>query len=47
MTPEEIYKKIDRPERLTVKEIEKTLRVIKHVVKTVFKEQQADDYRYD
>ena len=47
MTPEEIYKKIDKPERLTVKEIEKTLRVIKHVMKTVFKEQQADDYRYD
>lgn len=45
--PEEIYKKIDKPERLTVKEIEKTIRVIKHVLNVAFKEQQADDYRYD
>ena len=45
--PEEIYKKIDKPERLTVKEIEKTIRVIRHVLKSVFKEQQADDYKYD
>lgn len=47
MDPEEIYKKIDKPERVTVKEIEKTIRVIKHVLKSVFKEQQADDYKYD
>ena len=47
MTPEEVYAKIDKPERVTLKEIEKTLRVMRHVVKTVFKEQQADDYRYD
>ena len=47
MDPEEIYKKIDKPERLTVKDIEKTIRVIKHVLNVAFKEQQADDYRYD
>ena len=47
MTPEEVLKKIDKPERVTIKEIEKTQRVIKHVLKTVFKEQQADDYKYD
>lgn len=47
MTPEEVYDKIDKKERVTVKEIEKTMRVIKHVIKTVFKEEQADDYRYD
>ena len=47
MTPEEVYAKIDKPERVDIKEIEKTMRVMKHVVKTVFKEQQADDYRYD
>ena len=45
--PEDIYKKIDKPERVTVKEIEKTIRVIRHVLRTVFKEQQADDYKYD
>lgn len=47
LTPEEVYERIDKPERLSIKEIEKTMRVIKHVVKVVFKEQQADDYRYD
>ena len=47
MDPKEIYKKIDKPERVTLKEIEKTIRVIKHVLKIAFKEQQADDYKYD
>lgn len=47
MKPEEVYEKIDKKERVDVKEIEKTQRVIKHVLKTVFKEQQADDYKYD
>ena len=47
MDPEEIMKKIDKPERVTIDEIEKTIRVIKHVLKTAFKEQQADDYKYD
>ena len=47
MTPEEVYKKIDKPEHLDVKDIEKTMRVIKHVVDVVFKKQQADNYRYD
>ena len=47
MTPEEIYKKINRPDMITVKEIEKTLRVIKHVVKVVFDDKQIDDYQYD
>lgn len=47
MTPEEVYKKIDKPERVTVKEIEKTMRVIRHVIKVVFEDQQIDDYQYD
>ena len=47
MSPEEVYDKIDKKERVDVKEIEKTQRVIKHVLKSVFKEQQADDYKYD
>ena len=45
--PEDIYKKIDKPERLTVKDIEKTIRIIKHVLRTAFKEHQADDYKYE
>ena len=47
MSPEEVYEKIDKKERVDLKEIEKTQRVIKHVLKAAFKEQQADDYRYD
>lgn len=47
MTPDEVLKKIDKPERVDVKEIEKTQRVIKHVLNTAFKDQQADDYKYD
>ena len=47
MTPEEVYEKIDKPERVTLKEIEKTQRVIKHVIDVVFKKHQADNYRYD
>ena len=47
MTPEEVYEKIDKKQRVDLKEIEKTQRVIKHVLKAAFKEQQADDYKYD
>ena len=47
MDPEEILKKIDKPERVSIKEIEKTIRVIKHVLQSAFKEHQADDYKYD
>ena len=47
MDPEEILKKIDKPERIDVKEIEKTIRVIKHVLKIAFKDGQFDDYKYD
>lgn len=47
MTPEEVMKKINKPERVEIKQVEKTLRVIRHVVKSVFKEEQADDYKYD
>lgn len=47
MKPEEIMAKIDKPERVTIKEIEKTIRVIKHVLASVFKDQQADDYKFD
>lgn len=47
MDPEEVMKKIDKPERVTVKEIEKTQRVIRHCIKVAFREQQADNYKYE
>lgn len=47
MSPQEVYDKIDKKERVDIKEIEKTQRVIKHVLKYAFKDQQADDYKYD
>lgn len=47
MTPEEVLEKIDKPERVTIKEIEKTQRVIKHCIKVAFGEKQADNYHYD
>jgi len=46
MKPEDVMKKIDKPERVNVKEIEKTQRVIKHCIKVAFREKQADNYRY-
>lgn len=47
MTPEEVLQKIDKPEKVTIEEIEKTQKVIKHVMKVAFKEKQADNYKYD
>lgn len=47
MTPEEVMKKIDHPERVDAKEIEKTQRVIKHCIEVAFRDKQADNYRYE
>lgn len=47
LSPQEVYERIDKPERVTIKEIEKTQRVIRHVVNIVFKKHQADNYRFD
>lgn len=47
MDPEEVYAKIDKKERVTPKEIEKTQRVIKHCIKIAFRDRQADNYHYD
>lgn len=47
MTASQIYDKIDRKDKVTIKQIEKTQRVIKHILQTVFYNQQADTYRYD
>jgi hypothetical protein len=37
MSPKEIYDKINNKDKITIKEIEKTQRVIKHVVTTALK----------
>lgn len=47
MKPEDVMKKIDKPERVDVKEIEKTQRVIKHCINVAFREKQADNYKYE
>jgi hypothetical protein len=47
LSTEEIYKRINRPDKVAMEEIDKTQHVIKHVLAVAFKEQQADDYRYD
>lgn len=47
MKPEDVMKKIDKPERVDVKEIEKTQCVIKHCIKVAFRDKQADNYHYD
>lgn len=44
--PNDIYEKIDKKDRVTVKEIEKTIKVIKHCLKTAFRDGQADTYKY-
>ena len=38
MTPHEVYEKINNKDKITVKEIEKTQRVIKHVITTALKQ---------
>ena len=47
MTPEEVYEKIDKPERVDVKEIAKTQRVIRHCIDVLFNKGQKDNYHYD
>lgn len=47
MTPEEVLAKIDKPERLDVKEIEKTQRVIKHCTNVAFRDKQADNFKHE
>lgn len=47
MSSSDIYDRIERKDKVTIKQIEKTQRVIKHILSTVFSNQQADTYRYD
>lgn len=47
MTPSEIYDKMTNKDKITPKEIEKTQRVIKHVMDTALKHEQADTYQFD
>ena len=47
MSSQEIYERIDRRDKVTIKQIEKTQRVIKRIISTVFRKQQADTYKYE
>ena len=47
MLPDDIYEKINNKDKITVQEIKKTQRIIKHVVNTVFKNYQSDTYKFD
>ena len=47
MSPEEVYEKINNKDKITVKEIEKTQRVIKHVINSALKQNKADTYCWD
>lgn len=47
MTPEEVYEKIDKKERVTLKEIEKTQRVIRANIRSIISKSQIDNYKYD
>ena len=46
MTPEEVFEKIDKKERVTLKEIQKTQRVIRHCIDVLFNKGQKDNYCY-
>lgn len=43
-TPAEVYEKINNKDKITIKEIEKTQRVIKHVLDSAIRKHQADSY---
>lgn len=47
MTPEEVMSKIDKPEHITIKEIEKTQRIIRHVIQQMFNDPHIDNYKYE
>ena len=47
MSPEEVYEKINNKDKITVKEIEKTQRVIKYVINSALKQNKADTYCWD
>lgn len=46
MKPSEVLEKIDQPDRVTLKEIEKTQRVIKHMVQQELSDPHEDNYKY-
>lgn len=47
MKPSEVYEKINNKDKITVREIEKTQRVIRHVIQSALKQNQADTYRWE
>lgn len=47
MKPEDVYEKINNKEKLTVGDIAKTQRVIRHVMNASMKEYKADTYCWE
>lgn len=47
MSAEEVYKRINNKDKVTLDEIRKTMRVIKHVVNTALKDHSADTYCFE
>lgn len=46
MDPEEVFKKINAPDKITVDEISKTQSMIRKTLNEIIKKQQADDYKW-
>lgn len=46
MDPEEVFKKIDAPEKITVEDIRKTQLMIRKTLNEIIQKQQADDYKW-
>ena len=46
MDPEEIYAKINNPEKITVEEIEKTQRMIRNTLNNIIKKKQSDTFKW-
>lgn len=47
MKPEEVMEQINNKDKVTIEEIRKTQRVIRHVVDTALRKHAADTYRFD
>lgn len=47
MSAEDVYERINNKDKITLEEIRKTIRVIKHVVNTALKDHSADTYCFE
>lgn len=47
MSPEEIFEKINEPERITLQEVAKTHSCIRHTLNEIIKKHQVDNFKWD